>query len=354
MSADIQRFETSGGHIVYRFAVHLFPDLWGHVYLIKTSDMLVFVDVGSGYGCSNDHLEAGLAGIKGQFQETFDWSDLTHVLISHGHIDHFGGLHFVREKSDALIGVHDLAAPMLEQYEQRITLTAKRLKGFFHEAGLAPEEQSELLGLYLLNMELFKSIAVDFTFESTAMQLGPFSFIHVPGHCPGQVVIQLDDFLFTADHVLPDISPHLMPERLAFQTGLYHYLDSLISLHQVNGKVRLALPGHGGLIPDLKQRTIEIIQHHHERLTLLYQLVQGEPRSLYEICQDLFPGADGFHKILALEETGAHIEYLEQLGFLEVENYQEVVDRNAVPNIQTSKRHKTLNLAVFEPFIGKE
>jgi glyoxylase-like metal-dependent hydrolase (beta-lactamase superfamily II) len=354
LSLEIERFITSGGHTVYRFPIKMFPELWGYAHLIKTPDLLILVDAGSGFGESNEHLEAGFEGVRTQYQEQFAWADLTHILVTHGHIDHFGGLNFIREKSEALIGIHELDAPMIEQYEQKISLTAKRMKDFFSEAGVEPGEQSGLLDLYLLNKVLFKSLAVDFTFGSVGMQLGPLTFMHVPGHCPGQVVIQLDEVLFTADHVLPDISPHLSPERLGFHNGLSHYLDSLISLHKLNGSIHLALPGHGGWIPDLMQRSIEIIQHHHERLTLLYQVVGETPKTLWEICQCLFAEVEGFHKILALEETGAHIEYLEQLGYLEIGNYQEMVDHNAVPIFQSTDREKDLEIAIFEPYIGRE
>jgi len=34
--------------------------------------------------------------------------NLTHILITHGHIDHFGGLSYVRPLTPANVGIHEL------------------------------------------------------------------------------------------------------------------------------------------------------------------------------------------------------------------------------------------------------
>jgi glyoxylase-like metal-dependent hydrolase (beta-lactamase superfamily II) len=353
MSGQVRRFETPGGHLIYRIPLLLFPEFWGYVYLIKSGDLLILVDAGSGFGQSNEHLEIGFKSIRAHFQERFDWADLTHVLISHGHVDHFGGLHYLRERTSASIGIHELDAAILEGYEQSIDLAAERTKAFLNETGLTTGQQEQLLGLYLLNKGLFRSIHVDFTYESIGMKLGPLAFHHAPGHSPGQVVIHLENALFTGDHLLPDISPHMAPERLAPNTGLFNYLESLNCLLDLNGSRMVGLPGHGEPIDDLKQRTIEIILHHYERLSRLFHLVQNQGRTIAELSQELFPGAQGFHELFALEETAAHIEFLVKLGQLEVEALKPMTAGNFAPVYRSAGYEKML-IRWFEPYLGRE
>ena len=71
--------------------------------------------------------------------QPFGLADLTHILITHGHIDHFGGLTYVRPRTQALLGVHELDLRNLTNYEERLTVVSRRLKEYLIEAGVARE-----------------------------------------------------------------------------------------------------------------------------------------------------------------------------------------------------------------------
>jgi glyoxylase-like metal-dependent hydrolase (beta-lactamase superfamily II) len=323
MSKVVERYLTSGGARIYRWPIDLFPGLEGYAHLVLVDDMRALVDAGSGFGDSNGMLEAGLREIKEQYNEPADWGDLTHVLITHGHIDHFGGLPFVLERSRVAVGVHELDLRILTNYEERLIVVERRLRGFLNESGVTPEERDRLMALYLLNKQLFSSVAVDFTYESIGMQLGRFRLTHVPGHCPGQVVIQVDDILLSGDHVLSRISPHQSPERLSLYTGLGHYLDSLELLRRSSSSIRLALGGHYGPIEDLGKRIEAIEDVHRQRLSAVLDMFQ-QPHTVADIAHGLFPSASGYHELLAFQEAGAHIEYLAQRGYLGIDNYSDL------------------------------
>ena len=50
-----------------------------------------------------------------------------------------------------------------------------------------------------------------------------------------------------------------------------------------------------------------------------------EPRTVWDVTQELFAGRlDGYGQILGIEEAGAHVEYLYQLGELTIANLDEV------------------------------
>jgi len=336
----IEAYRTSQGVRIYRIPLHLFPGLDGYVHLVCVMEIRALIDAGSGFGNSNEQLEAGLATIEQKFGEAASWDDITHILISHGHIDHFGGLPFVQERCRAPVGIHELDRRILIDYEGRLSIVAQRLCEFLVEAGVSKAQQEQLMDLYLLNKHLFRSVPIDFTYNQGGMQIGPIEVIHTPGHCPGHVVFLIDDILLSNDHVLKDTSPHQAPERLSLNTGLGHYLVSLEKVRPLSPFVSTVLGGHEGPFENLEKRILEIQSLHEERLACVLEISQC-PKTLAQISEELFPDVNGYHELLAIEEAGAHVEYLEQRGYLRIVNMDEIRLNNNDP-IQYQRREATL------------
>jgi len=323
----VQRFENEAGAQIFQLPLLVFPGLWGYAYLILVDyegiPYRVLIDTGSGFGESNRHLESGLLAVGELTGHPLGLDDLTHILITHGHIDHFGGLTHVRPRTQASLGVHELDLRNLTNHEERLTVVARRLAIFLTEAGVPDKHQGQLLDLYKLTKILYQSVKVDFTYEALGMRLGPFEMLHVPGHCAGHVVIRLQDVLFCGDHVLSQITPHQSPEHLTLYTGLGHYLNSLDVLRGWAGGLRLTLGGHNTPILDLPSRLDEICALHAQRLQqVLSQLDQ--PHTIAEVSHNLFGEVHGYNVLLALEEAGAHVEYLYQRGLLAIDNLDQV------------------------------
>jgi glyoxylase-like metal-dependent hydrolase (beta-lactamase superfamily II) len=137
--------------------------------------------------------------------------------------------------------VHELDLRNLINYEERAVIIAHSLEIYLKQAGVQQGARENLLGLYRFTKELGHSIPVDFTFEAEELCLGPFKFLHVPGHSAGHVVIRLHDIVFCGDHILSDISPHQSPEHITMSTGLSHYLHSLDALENWTDGINLAL-----------------------------------------------------------------------------------------------------------------
>jgi len=149
-------------------------------------------------------------------------------------------------------------------------------------------------------------------------------FIHTPGHCPGQVCIRLGDVLLSADHVLARTTPHQAPESITHSMGLGHYADSLRKLLRFSG-IRLALGGHEEPIGDLYGRIEAIRASHGRKLDRIRAIMraQGQPMTISQISRAMYPDVEDYHILLALEEAGAHIEYLYQHGYLSIANLKE-------------------------------
>jgi glyoxylase-like metal-dependent hydrolase (beta-lactamase superfamily II) len=327
----VGRFTTSAGRVIYTFPVRSFSRLINNIYIISDSDQLILVDCGSGMAQANEDLLAGFSAVSEQFNESITLSDISAVLITHGHIDHFGGLPFVRRYTDAPIGVHVLDRRVLSNHQERVLFASSRLDSFLEGAGVPAEHRQRLMAVYLFAKNYYPSTPVQFLLEEGKPAVGEITVYHVPGHCPGQVCLQVDDVLLTADHILSRITPHQAPESITNNTGLGHYLDSLTKIENVPG-VRLGLGGHQEPIDDIYGRILAIKQAHQERLERVLDICR-QPQSIADISLELFGEVESYHVLLALEETGAHVEYLYQRGELVAANLEEI-EKTSHPVVQ--------------------
>ncbi len=87
----IERFVASTGQRIYRIPCEAFPNFIAYVYLVFDAGPLTLIDTGSGYGNCNAQVVAGLEAVRSEFGEPFQISDIRRILLTHGHIDHFGG-----------------------------------------------------------------------------------------------------------------------------------------------------------------------------------------------------------------------------------------------------------------------
>ena len=318
----LQRFETNAGRIIYAFPVRSFPTLTNNIYVIDDGEQYVLIDTGSGMERPNADLLAGFTAIGEHLGRSFSPADIGAILITHGHIDHFGGLPFLRQYTNAPAGVHILDRRVLSHHEERMVFAYRRLETFLEGAGVSAEERIVLMSVYLFSKTYYRSMPVQFLLEDGRPTVGGLGVFHVPGHCPGQVCLLVDDVLLTADQVLSRITPHQAPESITLNMGLGHYLDSLDKVAALPG-VRLGLGGHETPIDDVPGRVAAIRAAHDERLGKIIDICRA-PMSIANVSRALFGHVDSYHVLLALEETGAHVEYLHQRGELMAANLEEI------------------------------
>jgi len=324
-------YQTAGGDRIYRLTLEAFYEFWTFVYLIvidrgENRKYNLLVDSGSGYGRSNLDLADGLARVAEREKSFQGLKDISHILISHGHVDHFGGLPYLREHCAGKIGVHGLSVPIVTRYDRHVSHVSKRLRSYLRQAGLEQEDVEAMLHIHQASQLTYQNTAVDFTFEEVGLALGPIKIHHVPGHCPGHVIFQLDEVLLCGDHLLPDISPHQAPEHLLLNSGLGHYLHSLETVKKWAGQIHLTLPGHEGEIFNVLRRITEIERIHQARFEQVLEYLQT-PHTVKDTALYLFgevQGYQGYNRLLALEEAGAHIEYLALRGLIHIENFAHV------------------------------
>lgn len=335
------RWQTAGQRQIYSLCLQAFPGFFTNVYLIDLDGALILVDTGSGMDSSNADLERGLESLHSEFGLRLRWSDIDAVLVTHGHMDHFGGLSHVRQRADVAVGVHALDQRVLSHYEERVVMASQQVGVFLQRCGLSPGACERLLRMYTAPKARYGRMPVDFVLEETDDLVLPLpsgaaassiQVVHVPGHAPGLVCLRIDEILLTADHVLSRITPHQAPESITAHMGLSHYFESLRKTEALDG-IRVGLGGHEAPIEDVAGRCRAIRASHAERLEQVLDACD-EPRTMGEISRAIFGDLHGYNVLLGLEEAGAHVEHLHQLGSLVAANVGDLEKGDPVARYQ--------------------
>jgi glyoxylase-like metal-dependent hydrolase (beta-lactamase superfamily II) len=344
---SLTQYQTSSGFVITRLPLEAFPNFWAYAYLVQVDDWNVLIDTGSGSDVSNEELENGFTKVGVSITE------LTHILLTHGHIDHYGGLGFLRERTNAKIGVHELDLGTVTMHESRLALLGSQLDTFLARGGIPDERRAELLNMYRFTKKFHHSIPVDFTYKAQDMRVGPFEIIHVPGHCAGHVAIKLDDVVFCGDLVLEEVTPHQSPEELLPFMGVHHYLESLSVFECWASDATLILNGHDDPIENLSERISVIRANLFQRVEQV-QAALSEPCTIAQITTQVYGERNGYNALLVLEKIGAYIEYLVQRGLVEIANADELeanplaaikycrIKRPKQQNVTLLSRHETV------------
>jgi glyoxylase-like metal-dependent hydrolase (beta-lactamase superfamily II) len=148
--------------------------------------------------------------------------------------------------------------------------------------------------------------------------------IATPGHTRGHVVMRdaPAGLLFSGDHILPHITPSIGFEAVPAPTPLRSYLESLRLVKDLPDTV--LLPAHGPPTPSVHRRVDELLAHHEVRLAAIYREVQRGASTAFEVATALrwtrrertLDELDLFNQMLAVTETGAHLDVLVLQGEL--------------------------------------
>jgi len=319
----VKRFVSNSGARIYRIPCEAFPGLSARVYLVLDAGPPTLVDAGSGEGESTAQVLRGLDTVRREFDEPVRLADVRRILITHAHVDHFGGLWDLARRTSAEVGAHALDRRLIADYEERAVVANHALSCFLKRAGVEPERQTEVVRAFGYTRDRVRSVPVDFTLNDGA-RLDGLRFVHTPGHSPGHVCIAVGDVLLAGDHVLARTVPQQWPESTAAYTGLGHYLESLEKVRRLD-RVEVALGGHEPPVRDLSKRIDEIHQTHRRRLDrLLHVLAKARhPLTINEITERMYSRQEGFYAMLALTDVGARVEYLDQRGRLAIPNLDE-------------------------------
>ncbi|MFD8096723.1 MBL fold metallo-hydrolase [Streptomyces malaysiensis] len=370
--AQVTRVTDHGGG-VWSIPVPIPDNPLGHtlVHLLDTDRGPVLIDTGWDDPTAWDTLTAGLAACGTSV------SDVHGVLITHHHPDHHGLSAQVREASGAWIAMHAADAQVvrrtreadpaswLEYLEEKLTAAGAPEE---HLAPLRATRASGRAGLpgrraALPDREIVPGELLDLAGRRLRA-------IWTPGHTPGHVCLHLEEAhpatgkdahpaagegadratgegahptagegadraagrrmpgprmpghgrLFSGDHLLPEITPHIGlyedPDDATVTDPLGDYLDSLERVAALAPAE--VLPAHQYAFTDAPARVRALLRHHEERLAGLLALLATPltPWRLAEAMEwnrpwELIPYGS---RNIAVSEAEAHVRRLVKLG----------------------------------------
>lgn len=326
----VKQFVSDTGVRIYRIPFTFMPAMSGRVYLVLEAGPPALVDAGTGQDQALHDILVGLETVRSEFDENVRLSDIRRFFITHAHSDHMGGLWRLVSQTNAEVFAHPLDARRISAVEERGLLADKALGTFLRQAGVSPQERSELVEISRHPRSYARSVPVDRLIED-GQEIDGLRFLHTPGHSPGHVCIRAGNILLCGDHVLSRTVSQQWPESTAAYTGLGHYLDSLRRLRGLTG-IELGLGGHEPPIHHFYQRLNEVETSHLRRLDRLMEILRsaGHPMTVQEMARQMYAVQKGFHTMLALTDVGSRVEYLDLRGHLAIDNLDEV-DREGFP-----------------------
>lgn len=248
--------------------------------------------VDTGMRESRPAIDAGLGAVGAQ---------VSAVLMTHGHIDHWG--------TAAEYGESVLAHP---RSRMELDFAAGRREPDGVDMPF-DEGSTEVFAAY---RRLVDAVPAVDPIEDGA-QLGEWRVIWTPGHAPGHICLfrERDGVLVAGDQLLPGFTPNVQP-GMDGGDALADFLGSLDRLDEL--PIRLVLPAHGEPFTDARGRVAELRAHHSRRLEQLRSRCATAAATLPELTRLLFGHLEEQEdRFLATLETYAHLVHLERLGHVD-------------------------------------
>lgn len=324
----VKQFISNLGVRVYRIPCDVLPRLSGRVYLLLGLDVPTLVDAGSGTEKCMSQLFEGLERVRSEFGESFELSDLGRVVLTHAHIDHFGGLPEVVRRTGAEVAVHELDQRAVSAYDERADRSRYAFDSFLRQSGVESKRRADILDEFGYFKGRIESVPVARELVD-GDEIDGIKVIHTPGHSPGHICLAVGNLLLAGDHILSRTVSRLWPESVAAWTGLGHYLDSVEKAAR-SGPYELILSGHEPVIHDLDERLEQIYSAHTRRNDRLVEILHntGQPMTVDELSERMYSRQRGFPALLALTDVGARAEHLEERGRIVIANLEQLAEHN--------------------------
>lgn len=288
------------------------------VHLLAAEHGLLVIDPGW------DHDEAWTALTEGIVGTGHSLTDVSGIVVTHMHPDHFGLAPRLREISDAWIGMHSAdAALVLEQSPKEAAAARADALSQLDAAGAPDALRAGAGTIPMERLPVDHGVDRELVDGDTLRLLGSeLTVVHTPGHTPGHICL-FDEhrrLFFSGDHVLPRISPHIAVVPGQQSDPLGDYLSSLRKVTAFDPEE--VLPAHEYRFRGLGGRAHELIGHHEERLDELLTIVRALPApTAHEVCDELtwsrpIRTMAPHLRRMALRETIAHLVVLERQGLV--------------------------------------
>jgi glyoxylase-like metal-dependent hydrolase (beta-lactamase superfamily II) len=286
-----------------------------NVWLMEDEQGWTLVDTGMAADPCRDawqSLERDIVGRRG----------LRRIFVTHDHPDHMGLARWLQERHGADVWMSAVAHESVAAY---LAADPGQIHARMHAFMVLHGQKSDASPLRLpaqSHDSWFDGVptlsATPGDGDSLAARGREWRVVETSGHCRGHLCLHdlTGAILISGDQVLPSISPNVSvlssrPEA----DPLREFLASLARLEQC-APGTVVLPSHGRPFRGLHPRVSDLRAHHMQQLASLREAC-AEPSTAFELLPVMFGRPlRGFHRMLAMGEAVAHLNYLQSDGVL--------------------------------------
>lgn len=230
-------------------------------------------------------------------------TDISTIINTHGHADHFGGNAFLVKRTGAKVYAPDL---------DEMTLRHPLMQPIMLYGGADPADAIRTSFL------VAEAGPVDGLVQVGENAIGgvDFTAVSLKGHSMNQLGYIIDDIFFCADVVFPEATLEKYP--IPYLYGLTEHLEALEFARTISA--RKIVPGHGPILDDLNPLIDLNLAAIDRVITTILEIVD-HPMLADEICQQLFQRmqvtiADAQAYYLLRPTVQAYLAHLERTGKL--------------------------------------
>lgn len=305
---------------ITRIAVPIpFVDAGGpvNVYAIEQDDGFTLFDCGLGTA----EAEASLR--QGAREAGVDLSCVKRIIVSHGHIDHYGLAQTLSEETGATVHVHPADWAKVTANKRWVEELALYTP-YFKKLGVTDDHITTLGKVAKATAKFARQVE-----ESRARKLTAgdrFSFrhvelevLHLPGHTPGLVCLwdSQNRILFADDHLLAKVSPNPLLEldergEAEKFRSLETYFHSARRVYQMD--IDWVLPGHGAPFQGHRALLDGLFGFYKKRQDKIHAHLASNEASPMDLIPVVFRGVDVGRLFLTLSEVIGNLEVMEAEG----------------------------------------
>jgi glyoxylase-like metal-dependent hydrolase (beta-lactamase superfamily II) len=250
-------------------------------YLVEGKDGWLMIDTGWNTHEALDALQAGLRELGLAF------TDITTIVVTHVHPDHFGLAGKLKQLSPhTRLLAHHWEGALIESRYIKFTELQRQMGLMLRRYGVPELEIPSLLVASMPAMEFVTITMPDeylYGGEIITTGLHNLEVIWTPGHSPGHICLYEPELqlLFAGDHILPQITPNISYHVQSGDNPLGDYINALQKLR--NLPVTRVLPAHEHIFTDLQARIDVILRHHQFRKEEILRIFGDKTKTAYHI-----------------------------------------------------------------------
>lgn len=268
----------------------------------------------------------GIAALRGQASERgLDLRRLSRIVVSHGHLDHFGNAQMLSEESGARVFIHQADVDKVVG-DGRFAALLRRHRGYFLRLGVPVDTFEQMQAGADRSPHLVRHLErsrLGPLHDGEVLQFKHFEaqVKHLPGHTPGLVCLYAERqrLFFADDHVLARVSPNPLLDLSQGEgptkfRALSRYLEGAKWVRAL--ELDAVLPGHGPAFRGHRELLDGLFAFYEVRQGKLLARLQQSPASVFELLPTLFPRREVGRLVLMLSEVLANVEVMEDQGLV--------------------------------------